>query len=36
VLDDMVKWTPFMGPWTVEIKVGSRLLFPSSSSSKIL
>ena len=29
-----VKWTPFVGPRTVGIKVEKRLLFPFSSSSK--
>jgi hypothetical protein len=31
-----MKWTPFVGPRTVGIKVESRLLFPFSSSSKSL
>src|ERR1700691_3173176 len=31
-----LKWTPFVGPRTVGIKVESRLLFPFSSSSKSL
>ena len=34
--DDRARWTPFVGPRTVGIKVESRLLFPFSSSSKSL
>jgi hypothetical protein len=34
--DAYLKWTPFVGPRTVGIKVESRLLFPFSSSSKSL
>jgi three-Cys-motif partner protein len=36
VLEGDFKWTPFVGPRTVGIKVESRLLFPFSSSSKSL
>jgi hypothetical protein len=34
--EETLKWTPFVGPRTVGIKVESRLLFPFSSSSKSL
>ena len=34
VASNALKWTPFVGPRTVGIKVEKRLLFPFSSSSK--